>query len=322
MGCDWRKGQTDLTENEKDLIRSERTKGTSYNKIGKMIGPCRMTVQRYCKEIGIAVVISEKNMAIAKEKGKRYEKELSICKWCGRKYKRRSDARTDTCSKLCARKWINNKRCKICGEKIIGKGYHKHYCSRDCFDMSKIGICIDCGESFKRQKISLIRCNKCSYEYWLQRGRDNYYKNAEESNKKKRDEYIPIPRDYERICPECGKIYYTTQFNNSKKYCSLRCSGKVCRRRRRTRLKKGFVEDIYFKDIWKRDKGKCQICGKRVHKKWNMNDSLLATLDHIIALANGGKHEYSNIQLACMLCNSKKSASKSWLQLELYDLTG
>lgn len=57
---------------------------------------------------------------------------------------------------------------------------------------------------------------------------------------------------------------------------------------------------ISLHELYHRDKGKCGICGKEVLPKD-------ASLDHIIPIARGGKHQWSNIQLAHLKCNKKKS---------------
>lgn len=51
----------------------------------------------------------------------------------------------------------------------------------------------------------------------------------------------------------------------------------------------------------------CHICGKRFTK------SDPAELDHVIALADGGRHDASNIALAHRTCNRRKSASRTHL---------
>lgn len=49
-------------------------------------------------------------------------------------------------------------------------------------------------------------------------------------------------------------------------------------------------------NIFKRDKGACQYCGK--------NRSL--TLDHVIPKSKGGKSTWNNLVAACSSCNSQK----------------
>lgn len=56
--------------------------------------------------------------------------------------------------------------------------------------------------------------------------------------------------------------------------------------------------------VWKRDNGKCVLCGKSV--------SGLFVCDHIVALCNGGRDWYMdpamlNFQTLCLDCNRKKT---------------
>ncbi len=53
------------------------------------------------------------------------------------------------------------------------------------------------------------------------------------------------------------------------------------------------------KAVWKRDGGKCVNCGSGVDIEY----------DHIIPVARGGSSTIQNIQILCMKCNRKKSAS-------------
>jgi len=51
--------------------------------------------------------------------------------------------------------------------------------------------------------------------------------------------------------------------------------------------------------IRERDNSTCHICGTWV----SVHDE---SLDHVVPLARGGKHDYGNVKLAHKLCNSKK----------------
>lgn len=70
----------------------------------------------------------------------------------------------------------------------------------------------------------------------------------------------------------------------------------------RTRKSGAFVQRVRTKTVFERDKGRCQICGKQV----SFTD---ASLDHIVPLSRGGKHEYKNVQLSHRLCNYRRRAS-------------
>lgn len=112
-------------------------------------------------------------------------------------------------------------------------------------------------------------------------------------------------------CAECGAIFYSPTAN--KKYCSDKCK----RRRRdksiRKRCEKYGVEYSAGISLWsvcKRDKGICQLCGKPTDfkgKSWNgYFGAMYPTIDHRLALANGGSHTWGNVQLAHAICNSYK----------------
>ena len=62
------------------------------------------------------------------------------------------------------------------------------------------------------------------------------------------------------------------------------------------------------KEIYKRDKGICQICASSVklfcsgeppHKR--------GEIDHIFPRSRGGQNKIENLQLVCALCNRRKS---------------
>lgn len=54
------------------------------------------------------------------------------------------------------------------------------------------------------------------------------------------------------------------------------------------------------RNIWVRDKGKCQYCGKKVAL-----DNF--TFDHVLPQAQGGKATWDNIVVACPPCNQRKA---------------
>lgn len=76
----------------------------------------------------------------------------------------------------------------------------------------------------------------------------------------------------------------------------------------------GSSRGLGWRDIAKRDHMRCQICGRKVdvNDKWLNGNGRWCfgrgypTIDHIIALDNGGTDTYDNVQLVCKRCNSKK----------------
>ena len=115
-------------------------------------------------------------------------------------------------------------------------------------------------------------------------------------------------------CPVCGKI--TTR----KMYCSDECSHehhwRLKNHRRRIKLKEALVDkDIELPQLYRRDGCMCHICGGACDfEDFKINENgyfvvgkTYPSIDHVIPLAKGGKHEWSNVKLAHHYCNTLKS---------------
>ena len=87
--------------------------------------------------------------------------------------------------------------------------------------------------------------------------------------------------------------------------------------RRRARQHGAFVEHIDRIAIFDRDHWTCQHCRRKLNPATRYPDKRTASLDHIIPLARGGKHEASNVQLLCLDCNRRKGARAANDQLRL-----
>lgn len=73
----------------------------------------------------------------------------------------------------------------------------------------------------------------------------------------------------------------------------------------------GFDDSITLDAVIERYGGICQLCGKPVDRSDKANGHikrLYPTVDHIIPLSKGGAHTWANVQLAHMVCNSRKGA--------------
>lgn len=71
------------------------------------------------------------------------------------------------------------------------------------------------------------------------------------------------------------------------------------RHRRRVRLRLGFVEKVDTTELYERDGGRCGICGYKVELE-------AVSIDHIIPIAAGGAHSYSNTRITHLACNLKR----------------
>jgi 5-methylcytosine-specific restriction endonuclease McrA len=80
----------------------------------------------------------------------------------------------------------------------------------------------------------------------------------------------------------------------------------IDRRARRARLRDAFVEKVDPQQVFAADGYRCHICNGMTSIGEQVPHPRAPTVDHVIPLAVGGKHEYANCRTACFLCNSLK----------------
>lgn len=130
--------------------------------------------------------------------------------------------------------------------------------------------------------------------------------------------------DHEKLCSITGYPYGSIEYVLSKNGLTHRNTGvsKTEQRRQYDKKRRLWVTSrrrdlsrcIKWQDIYGSFGGKCAICGRKV----DPNDVAInnsgrkclgrkyPTVDHIIPLKFGGTDTFSNVQLACKHCNSKK----------------
>jgi hypothetical protein len=119
-------------------------------------------------------------------------------------------------------------------------------------------------------------------------------------------------------CTSCA-IAFTilTRTNGEQHYCSELCQQRHYRKirrhterekttrafRRKLRARRGAVS---LRSQYEKFGGLCQLCGCKTEmlKEYSPHQ---ATVDHIVPLSKQGLHVEENLQLACMLCNARKS---------------
>lgn len=122
-------------------------------------------------------------------------------------------------------------------------------------------------------------------------------------------------------CALCGKRF--KKRTETQVYCSDKCRKKALHERydpqRDERRKNAVIDiDITLEEVFRRDGGVCYLCGKpcdwadtvfRNGRKYASKH--YPTIDHVRPLSKGGRHEWKNVRLAHLSCNSSKGA-KLW----------
>ncbi len=111
-----------------------------------------------------------------------------------------------------------------------------------------------------------------------------------------------------RCCDHCGTWYQS----GGRRFCSLRCGVLFWRvdtnAKRRARKRGAYVEHVYRRRVFERDDWTCWLCGTSIVRGVDRNHPLSATIDHVVPLARGGSHCYSNVRTAHRACNMAKGA--------------
>ena len=213
-----------------------------------------------------------------------------------------------------ARRWVE--------EKLTGFEYAGNFTGIDGFADIR---CTKCGavstKSFVAIRHGHARCSNC-IAIANEAKADAKRKAAEE--RKRITQENKANREAEAFlatrliqCEECGTIFATR--NENRVCCSTRCSRKRLDRlkevKRRIKLSDALVDKgITLQELYQRENGVCYLCGGKC--EWNDKEEIptgivcgnsYPSIDHVLPLALGGKHEWSNIRLAHRSCNAKKA---------------
>lgn len=243
-----------------------------------------------------------KDLSIRKRKGiacnLSVEPFRKVCKACGKEYETRREASV-TCSSECA------------------KAYRKPRYER--IDSSP-KTCIVCGKEFSPVQVRQLTCSvECRREHRLQSHRDRNAKYREqEEPERSRLQFVRLLVAYSnskipRTCERCGETFYSEYA--TKKYCSKKCARPFRHRDDRIPKYRWIDSDITVRKLYKRDKGKCYLCGGQCDfSDWRVAESghkypgdLYPTKDHVIPVSLGGCESWDNVRLAHWKCNIGKS---------------
>lgn len=257
-----------------------------------------------------------------------------VCAECGEKYTAKS-----LCSKYCGRPCARKAQAKKPGKPCKQDGCSKkqrarglcstHYNQTLPGRHKKIEVpCARCGKpALKEQqtRYALRYCgDACRDLHWSERAR---LRHSQVEVWKPRplwhtahDAYQPAKRSTRVFistkCVICGAMFLDLY---GAKTCGDRC-GDIHRRgvrsehehRRRARKVAAFVAPVYRQRIFERDNYTCQLCLQPIAMDKRAPHPQSPSIDHIIALANGGTHEPNNVQAAHWLCNAIKG-DREWV---------
>lgn len=228
------------------------------------------------------------------------------CKYCGKEFKNRKHKKVDGkwldqiyCNIECynkdkaARRYI----CENCGIVFAPANSHPHrFCSPACMKEFNNKSKEATAERKRQEKLeSLItkECEWCGKEFTTNLSNKKYCcQECCTTARKEKQKVTPI----QKVCIVCGKTFETPKKTTC--CCSPECSRKHKRKTRHGRHRK------YYYDIFQRDNGTCQLCGRPIQEE---NKMLFGTLDHIEPRSLGGGDEPSNLRLTHFLCNLLRS---------------
>jgi 5-methylcytosine-specific restriction endonuclease McrA len=170
--------------------------------------------------------------------------------------------------------------------------------------------CEHCGIEFERRKGGGPPATYCT---------QNCRARAADARKLARGDalYYPSRRVHIRDCDYCGKTYVGK--TNLSRFCADNCkklnryhngSGKGEQAQRYANRRNGEKSGCRMapEDLAERDGWVCALCDHPIDPKASRRSRDGATIDHILAIALGGKHEADNLQLAHQGCNARKGA--------------
>lgn len=158
--------------------------------------------------------------------------------------------------------------------------------------------------------VSTRQCVECHREWTLAKDANAETTRKRESIRRRRND--PAFRALERLCNS------TIYREHKRQYQNAHPEREVAKQARRRARKRGaFVENVTLEYLFKRDGGKCQLCGGDISRSTRHPHGDSPSMDHIVPLARGGKHERKNMQLAHFRCNSRKGARSMDEQLLL-----
>lgn len=285
-----------------------REQGKTYREIADIFGITKDAVADYCQMHGLGYTDTERQVVCTHNKGK------LLVDW-----NEKVKVKYNGAFKLVSIGDANEKserylivECLSCGtQKRVSSQSFKGECG-------KHGFCEKCNANHRdiTHSAEYIKKKKTKeVERQIKKRQDQLIKEKRKSSHKLKQNQIGF-----KFCGDCGLsiILSNRQLcddclakhqleirkeQNRNKEINRRTKEQNCKRDKGITLKKVYI----------RDNGICYLCGRVCD--WNdykiVNDAFIVggsypTIEHVLALCNGGTHTWDNIKLACHACNTKK----------------
>lgn len=174
-----------------------------------------------------------------------------------------------------------------------------------------VAACLSCAGDLPGQGATGPRSSYCSREC---RDRASYERRRNQISAERR-ERIRLARQA-KICPGCGDAF-VPQLSRAQLYCCEPCARRVHNASRRARTKGAPDGDrLHWRILAAEDGPACHICSfdtdptdlEVLPSGARRYGPGYPTMDHVVALAVGGRHERANVRLAHLYCNTAKGA--------------
>lgn len=276
--------------------------------------------------------------------------KVIACKICGQIFEQKFHKSLKVCSEQCHKIYLEKKYekyCSLCGKSFSSIIKSQKFCSVICRRASLVRnhfyTCLNCGEEYLAKTVDRNKfCSRaCAFSYRATAAKKNI---LIDSCKKYKRLCLSCQQPFEtnvllheycsascrqsaflikkypptlHTCPECGNDF---EGHKSAIYCQRSCAKRAIKRENRHRKRAGSQAGesvITIDKLGSRDGWKCGICEKGINKDSPRIYPLGASIDHIIPLSKGGNHSWSNVQIAHIGCNTKKSNKITVCQLRL-----
>lgn len=203
-----------------------------------------------------------------------------------------------------------NKKCEWCGDELLNtKSPRRKFCNDVCraryrrANADKTGSykvsCACCGNSFRTYHDTKKYCS------------DECRMTGSPTNLTSRIKVI-----HELKCDECNDVFNST--NKEQRFCSYKCKTRNRNKLNELERRKYYAEGdktITLSKLIDKENNICYICLGECDSKDYIKDDKgtiicgnnYPSVEHVIPLSKGGKHEWGNVKLAHRGCNIKKS---------------